>query len=84
MSALDRTIDSTNFACVRACLCIIKKICPLASVASFGDIAIIFWEQLGIVVLRGNPSKNMDAIRFCDIFNKKATSRLIVSILATL
>ena len=70
---------------VRACVCIINKICPLASVASFGDIAIIFSEQLGIVALRrclvvgGNPSKNMHAIRFRDIFYKKATSRLTVA-----
>ena len=32
----------------------------------------------------GDPSKNMDAIRFHDIVYKKATSRLTVSILATL
>ena len=76
--------------CVRACVCIINKICPLASVASFGDIAIIFSKQLGIVTLRrclvfgGNPSKYMHAIRFRDILYKKATSRLTVSILATL
>ena len=37
---------------VCVCLCIINKICPLASVASFGDIAIIFSEQLGIAALR--------------------------------
>ena len=34
------------------CVCIINKICPLASVASFGDIGIIFSEQLAIVALR--------------------------------
>ena len=78
------------FASVSMCVSIINKICPLASVTSFGDIAIIFSEQLGILALRsrlvfgGNPSKNMDAIRFRDIFYKKATSRLTVSILATL
>ena len=38
--------------CVSVCLCIIKQICPLASVASFGDIAIFFSEQLGLVALR--------------------------------
>ena len=32
----------------------------------------------------GNPSNNVDAIRFRDIFHKKATSRLTVSILAIL
>ena len=29
-----------------------KKCCPLASVKSFGDIAILFSEQLGVVALR--------------------------------
>ena len=38
--------------CVCVCLCIIKNNCPLASVASFGDIAIFFSEQLGIVAPR--------------------------------
>ena len=65
-------------ACVRACVrvCIITKICPLAGVASFGDIAIFVSEQVGSVALRrllvlgGNPSKNMDAIRIRDIKKK--------------
>ena len=35
--------------CVCVCLCIIRINCPLASVASFGDIAIIFSEQLCII-----------------------------------
>ena len=62
------------YVCLSVCLCIINKICPLASVASVGDIAIFFSEQVGIVVLRRwlvlgrNPSKNMDAIGFRDIF----------------
>ena len=38
--------------CVCLSVCIINKNCPLASVASFGYIAIIFSEQLGIVALR--------------------------------
>ena len=39
--------------CARARACVYhQNLCPLASVKSFGDIAIIFSEQLGIVALR--------------------------------
>ena len=63
------------------CLCVYlcvyhKKCCPLASVESFGDIAIICCQQLDVVALRrslvlvGNPSKNIDAIRYPDVLCK--------------
>ena len=69
--------------CLCVCLFIIKKNCPLASVASFGDIAIIFSQQLGIVALRRwlvlgeNPSKNIDAIRYRKVI-LKATAEVII------
>ena len=74
--------------CLCICLCIINKICPLASVTSFGDIAIIFSEQLGIVAKEmfwGEIRQKTWMLSGVAIFfYKKATSRLTVSILATL
>ena len=85
--------------CVCPCVCVcvsvsvsvsvyqcINKICPFASVASFGDIAIIFSDQLGMVALKEMISFGGKSVKKhgCDIFYKKATSRLTVSILATL
>ena len=59
--------------CLSVCVCVSSKKFVRALSSLVLDIAIIFSEQLGIVTLRrrlvfgGNPSKNIDAIRYRDV-----------------
>ena len=75
-----------NLPCNLVCLSVINTICPLANVASFGDIAIISSEQLGIessgskkmISFFGESVKNINAIRYRDVLLKANTEAIII------